>query len=146
MSGFPISDENINEILNVNENLNVDILFNVDEIMKDYSNPDLEQFKPKGGYEFTDKSNYNEGIGIYHSHLKRIEGKLWVLIWYLKENEDNYYNTIFEVMPHPMDDYHTVLSDIKNDKLAINPNTWRNFSEKFKISRFLDFIRKFKED
>jgi len=43
-------------------------------------------------------------------------------------------------MIHPMDDYVQVLKDIKNDPLTLNPNTWKNFSEKI-ILRFNQFIR-----
>jgi hypothetical protein len=42
-------------------------------------------------------------------------------------------------MIHPKD-YNQVLNDIKNDKLTINPNNWKNFSEKLRIIRFVDFI------
>ena len=133
------NSENIISLLKINNKLNNNLLFNIEEVLKDYANPHLETFKPKGGYEFTDKSNYNEGFGIYHSHLTKLEGKLWVLVWYFKENNNGYYDIIFEVMIHPKD-YNQVLNDIKNDKLTINPNNWKNFSEKLRIIRFVDFI------
>ena len=139
-SNFPHSDINIQKILNIDIKLNKDILYNIEEVLKDYSKPDLEEYKPKDGYEFIDKSNYNEGIGIYHSHLTKLDGKIWVLIWYFKENNNGYYDIIFETMIHPMDDYVQVLKDIKNDPLTLNPNTWKNFSEKI-ILRFNQFIR-----
>jgi len=69
-----------------------------------------------------------------------LEGKLWVLIWYFKENKNNYYDIIFELIIHPTDDYNQVLNDIKNDNLTINPNNWKNFSEKLRIIRFNDFV------
>jgi len=139
-SKFSYNNDNIIEIFSLNIKLNIYLRDNIEEVLKDYSNPDLVPFKPKGGYEFTDKSNYNEGIGIYHTHLNRLEGKLWVLIWYFKENNSNYYDIIFEVMIHPTDNYNQVLNDIKNDKLTINPNTWKNFSEKLRIMRFKNFV------
>jgi hypothetical protein len=67
------NSENIISLLKINNKLNNNLLFNIEEVLKDYANPHLETFKPKGGYEFTDKSNYNEGIGIYHSHLESTE-------------------------------------------------------------------------
>ena len=141
-SKFPYNNDNIIEIFSINNKLNIYLRDNIEEVLKDYSNPYLEPFKPKGGYEFTDKSNYNEGIGIYHSHLTKLEGKLWVLIWYFKENKNNYYDIIFELIIHPTDDYNQVLNDIKNDikndNLTINPNNWKNFSEKLRIIRFND--------
>jgi len=137
---FGYNIDNINEIISLNTKLLLHLRKNINEVLIDYSNPNLGPFKPKGGYEFTDKSNYNEGIGIYHTHLNRLEGKLWVLIWYFKENNSNYYDIIFEVMIHPTDNYNQVLNDIKNDKLTINPNTWKNFSEKLRIMRFKNFV------
>ena len=138
-SNFFHSNENVYKILNINEKLNKDIFFNIKEVLKDYSNPNLDQYKPKDGYEFIDKPNYNQGIGIYHTHLTKLDGKIWVLIWYFKENNNGYYDIIFEVMIHPMDNYNQVLMDIKNDTLTLNPNTWKNFSEKI-ILRFNQFI------
>ena len=140
---FGYDKNNINEIISLNPKLLFHLQNNINEVLKNHSNPNLEKFKPKGGYEFVDKSNYNEGIGIYHSHLDRIDGKLWVLIWYFKENSTNYFEIIFEVMIHPTDDYNQVLTDIKNDPLTLNPNTWKNFLEKFKILlTFDDFNNK----
>ena len=136
---FGYDKDNLNEIISLNPKLLLHLRKNINEILKDYINPNLEQYKPKDGYEFIDKSNYNQGIGIYHSHLTKLDGKIWVLIWYLKEN-NNYYDIIFETMIHPMDDYVQVLKDIKNDPLTLNPNTWKNFSEKI-ILRFNQFIR-----
>ena len=89
-SKFPYNNDNIIEIFSINNKLNIYLRDNIEEVLKDYSNPYLEPFKPKGGYEFTDKSNYNEGI--------------------------------------------------KNDNLTINPNNWKNFSEKLRIIRFNDFV------
>jgi len=137
---FGYDKDNLNEIISLNPKLLLHLRKNINEILKDYINPNLEQYKPKDGYEFIDKSNYNQGIGIYHSHLTKLDGKIWVLIWYLKENNNNYYDIIFETMIHPMDDYVQVLKDIKNDPLTLNPNTWKNFSEKI-ILRFNQFIR-----
>jgi hypothetical protein len=139
-SNFIHSNENVYKILNIDIKLNKDILYNIEEVLKDYSNPDLESYKPKDGYEFIDKSNYNQGIGIYHTHLTKLDGKLWVLIWYFKENMNNYYDIIFEAMIHPTDNYNQVLKDIKSDPLVINPNTWKNYSEKIILS-FNQFIR-----
>ena len=55
-------------------------------------------------------------------------------------NKNNYYDIIFELIIHPTDDYNQVLNDIKNDNLTINPNNWKNFSEKLRIIRFNDFV------
>ena len=137
---FGYNEDNLNEIISLNPKLLLHLRKNINEVLIDYSNPDLESYKPKDGYEFVDKSNHNQGIGIYHSHLTKLEDKIWVLIWYFKENKNNYYDIIFEAMIHPTDNYNQVLNDIKDDNLTINPNTWKNFSEKLRIVRFNDFI------
>ena len=137
---FGYNEDNLNEIISLNPKLLLHLRKNINEVLIDYSNPDLESYKPKDGYEFVDKSNHNQGIGIYHSHLTKLEDKIWVLIWYFKENKNNYYDIIFEAMIHPTDNYNQVLNDIKDDNLTINPNTWKNFSEKLRIIRFNDFI------
>ena len=79
------------------------ILFNlfslsIKNILNNYNNPDLKNFKPKDGYEFIDKSNYNEPLGIYHSHLMKIDSELLVLIWYFRENEQTYYDILFDIL------------------------------------------------
>ena len=136
---FGYNNENIINIFNTYIKLDFYLKDNIIEVLKNYYNPDLEKYKPKDGYEFIVKSNYNEGIGIYHSHLCKMDGKIWVLVWYIKENKNNYYEIIFEVMIHPSDDYKQILSDIKSDPLTINPNTWANFLEKFKILKYSEF-------
>ena len=70
-----------------------------------------------------------------------MDGKIWVLIWYLRENNQNYFDIFFEVMIHPSDDYKQVLSDIKNDPMNINPYTWKHFLEKLKILNYYNFIK-----
>lgn len=116
--------------------------YSIEKILTNYNNPDLKNFKPKDGYEFIDKSNYNEPLGIYHSHLLKIDSKLIVLVWYFRENQQNYYEIIFDILPHPTDDYKEILENIKKDKLTLNPNTWKNFSEKIIfIKTFIDFKR-----
>lgn len=130
------SDENIKELMDKIEKFNTKFKLtlqkNIDEVLKNYSNPNLEQFKPNDGYEFIHKDDKNKPLGIYHSHLMRYDGKLWVLIWYFKEHKYNYFEIIFDVIPHPTDMYRKVLNDIKNDPYTINPNTWQNFTERLK--------------
>ena len=100
----------------------------------------MKKFKPANGYEFIDKSDYNNPLGIYHSHLCKYKSKLLVLIWYFRENEQNYYDIIFDILPHPDDDYEQVIQNIKSDNLNLNPNTWKNFGEKFKIKNWKEFL------
>lgn len=140
ITNFGYNIENLKDISNINNKLFFYIRDNIDKILKDYQNPNLDQYKPKGGYEFIDKSN-NEGLGIYHTHLCKLDGKIWVLIWYLRENNQNYFEIFFEVMIHPSDDYKQVLSDIKNDPMNINPHTWKHFLEKLKILNYLNFLK-----
>jgi hypothetical protein len=46
-SKFPYDNDNIIGIFSLNEKLNIYLRYNIEEVLKDYSNPDLEQFKPK---------------------------------------------------------------------------------------------------
>lgn len=143
VTNFGYNSENLKDIISINNKLNLSLRDNIEEILKDYQNPNLDKYKPKGGYEFIDKSN-NDGLGIYHTHLCKLDSKIWVLIWYLRENNQNYFDIFFEVMIHPSDDYKQVLSDIKNDPMNINPYTWKHFLEKLKIlnyTNFLNFIK-----
>ena len=138
------SKENLDSIFNGivkynNKKLYAIIFISIKSVLINHNNPNLGKFKPKNGYEFVDKNNFYEPMGIYHSHLLKYKSELLVLVWYFRENNKNYYDIIFEVLPHPNDDYEQILKNIKSDKMVINPNTWKNYENKKYLKTFFEF-------
>lgn len=131
---FDFNDENISENISIinkynNEKLYKVFIASIKKILENYKTPNLlNQYKPKDGFEFIDKNN-NETLGIYHSHLIKINSQLIVIVWYLKINDKDIYEIFIETINHPKDDYKSILKKIKEDNLTINPNTWDFFNK-----------------